>query len=171
MKGCGKRFVPRPQNNLRAKYCPACRGRAAKWSAWLRRRKWRRSPAGKSAKQRENQRYRKKHPKYHTLYRNRNLERVREIERASKQRCRSRNPAGGDVHKGVPWSQVPCRRPGCYTLFLTLASLTTVRFYCGPSCRTAMRRFSSLLAQLRYRKTTPGNYRRKLSRSQARSPP
>lgn len=168
MKGCGKRFVPRPQDRLRAKYCsPDCRRLARKWRTWLSRK----TAAGLAAKRRQNQRYRQKHRSYPSEYRKRNGERIRAIERASKRRCRLRNSDDSDVHKGGSCCRVPCHRPGCYVLFLSLVSLVKVRLYCGPSCRAPMRRFSSLLAQLRYRRTDSGNYRRKLCRYPARPPP
>ena len=170
LKGCGKRFVPRPQDLLRAKYCsPLCREKAARWRASLRRKNWRQSPRGREAKRRENHRYRKKHPDYQTHYRERNADRLRATERASKRFRRA--SSSSDVHKGVPCCQLPCHRPGCYVRFLALASLAGVRRYCGPSCRSVMRTFSALLAQLRYRKTAWGKYRRKCSGSSTRSPP
>lgn len=172
LKGCGKSFVPRPQDLLRAKYCSSpCRKKAARWRAWLRRKRWRRSPRGKEAKQNENHRYRKSHPDYPSRYRKRKAERVRAIERASKHRQRSRDAEDSGVHKGVPCCQVPCHRPGCYRLFLTWVSLALIHRYCGPACSEAMRRYRALLAQLRYRRTPLGNYRRKLSRFWPRSPP
>lgn len=172
LKGCGKRFVPRAQDLLRVKYCSSpCRKKAARWRAWLRRKRWRRSPKGKEAKQNENHRYRKNHPEYPSRYRKRKPERVRAIERASKRRQRSRKAGEGGVHKGVPCCRVPCHRPGCYRLFLTWAALAFQKRCCGPECSRAMRSYRALLAQLRYRRTALGNYRRKLSRSRPRSSP
>jgi len=172
LKGCGNRFIPRPQDRHRAKFCsPACRKKAAKWRRWLRRKERRRSPAGKKAKRWENQRHRRRHPDYQSDYRRRNGDRVRAIECASKRRRRAKDSPDSDVHIGVPRCRVPCHRPGCYRLFLTWISLAEVHRYCGSDCRETMGRYSALLAQLRYRKTDNGNYRRKLARSNARSPP
>jgi len=172
LKGCGKRFIPRPQDRLRAKYHnPDCRKKAARWRSWLRRKERRRSREGKKAKRRENQRHREKHPDYRSEYRRRNGDRVRAIERASKKRRRAKDPQDCDVHKGVPCCHVPCHRPGCYRLFVTAVALAGVRRYCGQACRETMRRYSALLAQLRYRRTSIGNYRRKIARSGTRPPP
>jgi hypothetical protein len=163
LKGCGRRFVPRPQDLLRAKYCsPACREKAKKWKAWQKRH----SEEGREAKRGQDRRFRKTHPDYFRQYRRENSERVREIERASKRCCRSRNfaSAPGDVHK-VPPMKIACRRPGCYR-FLSMVGRSP---YCSDSCRKVMRCYSNLLAQLRYRRTRVGNYRRKLARGAPRA--
>lgn len=159
-KGCTNRFVPRPQDWGRAKYCHGCRGKAKKWRDWRRRQLL----PGKKAKQGNDKRFRESHPDYRLDYRRRNLERVRTIERESKRRSRSKKP---DVHKVRPLTPVPCSRPGCYGIVLIVASLAKVRRYCGEACGRAMRRFSGLLAQLRHRRTPEGNYRRKCSRPQS----
>jgi hypothetical protein len=156
-KGCTTRFVPRPQDWWRAKYCPDCRGKAKKWRDWH----CRQTPEGKKATQERNRRFREARPDYHREYRKRNLERVRTIERESKRRSRSKKP---DVHKVRPLMPVPCSRPGCYEVVLVVASLAKVRRYCGAACARAMHRFSNLLNQLRRRRTPEGNYRRKCSR-------
>ena len=165
LKGCKKRFVARAQYGLRAKFCSDdCRKQAKKWRNWL----WRHTPNGKQATRRGNRRFRKAAPDYHRNYRKRHLERIRAIERASKRR--SRTKASTDVHKVGPSLVLPCRRPGCYSLFILLEALSGVRRYCGRVCRRVMRRFLALLAQLRYRKTPSGNYKRKLSRPTAQAP-
>lgn len=156
-KGCGKRFVPRPQDRTRAKYCPDCRAKAKKWRDWRRRQ----TAEGRAAKRVENKRVRKNHPDYSRTYRARNLEAVRSIERDSKRRSRSRKP---DVHKVRPLVLVPCGRPGCFEVFSVVAAFATVRRYCGEACRGAVRRCANLLAQLRHRATRWGNYQRKRSR-------
>jgi hypothetical protein len=188
LKGCQKHFVPRPQDLLRGKYCaPACRRRAKGHRTWL----WRKTPPGREARRRENRRYREKHPTYQAEYRRGHIERVREIERESKRRCRLRKrngafegssaqdrdvegsvgpSAGYPVHKGGPdapdVTEVGCRRPGCYETFHVLGSLKAAYRYCRNGCAAIMRRFRSLCAQLRYRRTLWGNYRRKLCRVQ-----
>ena len=156
-KGCHNRFVPRPQDWNRAKYCSGCRGKAKEWRDWRRRQ----TQEGKRAKQGQNKRFREARPEYHRDYRQRNLERVRAIERESKRRFRSKKP---DVHKVRPLMPVPCSRPGCYVVVFVVASLTRFRRYCGEACATAMHRFYNLLNQLRRRRTPEGNYTRKCSR-------
>jgi len=163
-KGCNNRFIPRPQDWGRAKYCHGCRGKAKKWRDWRRRQ----LPPGKKAKQEQNKRFREGRPDYQRDYRKRNLERVRTIERESKRRSRSKKP---DVHKVRPLTPVPCLRPGCYNVVLVLASVAKLRRYCGDACATAMRRFFGLLAQLRHRRTPEGNHRRKCSRPQSERRP
>ena len=164
LKGCGKRFVPRPQDRLRAKYCPECRKEAKKWRSWLSRR----SPKGKKAKRLSNKRFRNDRPEYFSSYRRRCRDRIRTIERESKRRLRKRTPE--DVHKVRPMEKVPCHRPGCYVLYLILVSLRGIRRYCGGACRGVMRHFITMLAQLRYRRTDVGNYKRKLSRGNSEPP-
>ncbi len=122
----------------------------------------RQSPEGKNSKQSENRRFRENNPDFFRNYRRSNLERVRAIERQSKRRRRSAHPI--DVHKVRSLRKISCHRPGCYLLFLVLEALGNFRRYCGDACRKTMRRFLALLAQLRYRKTPSGNYKRKLSR-------
>jgi hypothetical protein len=179
LKGCGRRFVPRPQDMLRGKYCTSpCRRTAKRHRKWL----WKRTPRGRDARRRESARYRARHPTYQADYRASHLERVREIERESKRRCRRRRrhegpsaedpaesvagPFAGDpVHKGgsddAGIAEVQCCRPGCYHTFRVPASLKAVYCYCRKGCAAIMRRFRSLCAQLRYRLTLWGNYVRK----------
>jgi hypothetical protein len=155
--------VPRPQDRARAKYCLDCRPKARTWRDWHRRQ----TSEGREAKRLENERFRKDHPDYFRTYRTRNLERVRSIERESKRRSRSRQP---DVHKVRPLVPVPCDRPGCFEVFCVVAAFATVRRYCGQACRGAMRRCANLLAQLRRRATSWGNYQRKRSRQKSNFP-
>lgn len=159
IKSCGRRFVPRPQDRWRAKFCSSeCRRKARRWRNW----RYRQSHRGKRNKQVENKCFRETHTVYFQTYRRAHLERIRAIERQSKHRSRSRAP--DKVHKGSPMTRVPCHRPGCYIIFSTLSALREFHRYCGEACRRAMRRFSALLAQLRYRRTPSGNYKRKLGR-------
>jgi hypothetical protein len=168
LKGCGRRFIPRPQDRWRAKYCsPPCRAKARRWRKRLGRKLSRLSTTGREAKRRENRRYRETHPDYPRRYREHHRDRVRAIERASKRRSRRRSPCSGDVHKGAPRCRLPCHRPGCDLCFVTWRSMVGFRRYCREACRAVMRRFSGLLAQLRYRRTAYGNYRRKLTRGRA----
>jgi len=155
LKGCGRRFYPRPQDISRAKYCSeACRKKARKWRRWLRRKlRAREAPPEEP----QGKRWRRQ---YQRIYRARNGDRVRQIERESKRRRRS---TGGPVHKG-PRCPIPCHRPGCYEEFEVPPALETYRKYCGSPCRLAMRRFQRLLGQLRYRQSPGGCYKRKLSR-------
>ena len=157
-KGCTNRFVPRPQDWNRAKYCRRCRRKAKEWRDWHRRR----AAKGKKAKQEQNKRFREARPEYHRDYRKRNLERVRAIERESKRRSRSKKP---DVHKVRPLVPVPCGRPGCFEVVLVVAALVKMRRYCDEACKKAMGRFFNLVAQLRQRRTPEGNYKRKRSRA------
>ena len=164
-KGCNRRFVPRPQDRHRAKFCsPQCRELARKWRRRLRRRAWRRSQAGREAKHRENQRYRQRHPDYQRRYRQRHLERVRAIERTSKRRLRRGRVQSELVHKGGPRCRRSCSRPGCYDDLPPADRFAVIRRYCSSGCRAVMRRFKNLIAQLTYRSTDIGNYRRKLAR-------
>jgi hypothetical protein len=114
-------------------------------------------PGGKE----QNKRFRETRPAYHREYRERNLERVRTVERESKRRSRSKKP---DVHKVRPMTPVPCSRPGCYVVVFVVASLAKGRRYCGEACATVMHRFYNLLNQLRRRRTPEGTYTRKCSR-------
>lgn len=166
LKGCKKHFIPSPDELLFAMFCSLlCRRAASKWKRWLQKMLWRISPAGKEAKRCQNQRFRKKYPEYFVLYRKRNGDQVRAIEIESKRRCRGGNSRKSGVHKVGQICRIPCRRPGCFNLFLTIAALAKVRLYCRKVCRVVMRRYSNLITQLRYRKTLGGNFKRKLSRS------
>jgi hypothetical protein len=117
-KGCGRWYTPRRWNQ---RYCqdPECLRAVRRWQARQRQRRRRASPQGRQQ--------------------HRHAERARRLEANIRgQTLTKRLTDGARGHAGEKSSDIFCGRTGCYEPLRV--SLRTPASYCGPACRTAVRR-------------------------------
>jgi hypothetical protein len=121
LKGCERLFWPR---HWRSHYCSAaCRQAARCWQRWRASKKYRATENGRDHRQEQQRRYR--------------------------QRCREHKAASADAEgpregqrippAGEDFSARPCRRPGCYEVFV-LPHEQSCKCFCSIACRLALRR-------------------------------
>ena len=119
LKDCERWFSPaRPQS----RYCSTdCQKAADQWRRWRAAQRYRASDHGKQRRRDQSQRYR---------------QRQREARAVPPQ------PESEGQRPDPPAEKIPgcpCRRPGCYELFVLTRRSVEQRF-CSPACRQALRR-------------------------------
>jgi hypothetical protein len=156
LKGCERWYLPaQPQS----RYCSvACREAARRWRRWRASRRWRATPQGQERRREQSRRYR--------------LRRRERVLSAAKSAagsagaadvvaaCEGQRPAVA----GEDFVWRPCRRPGCYELFV-LSARSPSQHFCSCVCRRALRRVLDREAHWRRRCRRRQRKRQRRSRS------
>lgn len=146
LKGCERRFLP---THPRRRYCsPQCQGAARDWQRWRAARRYRATPGGQERRREQSRRYRE-----------RRRERLPALDRGLAE------ASEGQLKEDFPedCSGRPCRRPGCYQLFLPRPR-SPLQSFCCHACYRALRRAWQRESRWRQR-------RRRIRASHFRPPP
>jgi hypothetical protein len=125
LKGCEQLFLP---SHPQARYCStACRTAARRWRNWQANQRYRATDNGKAKRRDQNRRKRQ-----------RRRERAQAEEQPPPADAAEPREGQRPESPNADFSQKPCDRPGCRTLFVLTHDLSKQRFCCSL-CRKALR--------------------------------
>jgi hypothetical protein len=128
LKGCERLFWPQ---HWRSHYCSAaCRQAARLWRRWRASEQYRATENGKQQRREQSKRYRERQREQQARQRE---QQATSADAAGPREGQRISPAGED------FPARPCRRPGCYEVFV-LPHEQSCKCFCSMACRLALRR-------------------------------